>query len=124
MGAFQFVSKIENHNKQAKAKNAQAEENGEQPEEILIKPSVGCQLFVCDNHTDKSRKDNGYQIVFLAKNKKGYHNLAKMSSIAYTQGFYYVPRVDKQIIEQYKEDIMVLSGNLYGEIPSKILNVG
>lgn len=124
MGAFQFVSKIENHNKSVKAKNAEIEENGGVPTEITIKPIVGCQLFVCDNHLDKSRKDNGYQIVFLAKNKNGYHNLAKMSSIAYTKGFYYVPRIDKNIIEQYKDDIMVLSGNLYGEIPSKILNIG
>ena len=54
----------------------------------------------------------------------GYHNLAKMSSIAYTDGFYYVPRIDKEIIKQYKEDIIVLTGNLYGEVPSKVLNVG
>jgi DNA polymerase-3 subunit alpha len=47
-----------------------------------------------------------------------------MSSIAYTDGFYYVPRIDRKVVEQYKEDIIVLSGNLYGEIPSKILNVG
>ena len=47
-----------------------------------------------------------------------------MSSIAYTQGFYYVPRIDKKIIEQYKSDLIVLTGNLYGEVPSKILNVG
>jgi DNA polymerase-3 subunit alpha len=44
-----------------------------------------------------------------------------MSSIAYTQGFYYVPRIDR-VIQQYKEDIIVLSGNLNGEIPNKILN--
>ncbi len=124
MGAFQFVSKIEAHNKSVKAKNAEIEENGGVSTEVFIKPIVGCQLFVCENHLDKSRKDNGYQVVFLAKNKKGYHNLAKMSSIAYTKGFYYVPRVDRTIIEQYKEDIIVLSGNLYGEIPSKILNIG
>lgn len=60
----------------------------------------------------------------MAKNKAGYHNLAKMASIAYTDGFYYVPRIDRKIVEQYKGDIMVLSGNLYGEIPSKILNIG
>src|SRR5690554_1344988 len=124
MGAFQFVSKIESHNKSVRSKNAEIEENGGVPSETEIKPIVGCQLFVCDNHLDKSRKDNGYQVVFLAKNKKGYHNLAKMSSIAYTKGFYYVPRIDRSIIEQYKEDIIVLSGNLYGEIPSKILNIG
>jgi DNA polymerase-3 subunit alpha len=62
--------------------------------------------------------------VLLAKTKKGYHNLAKMSSIAYTNGFYYVPRIDKNVIEKYKEDIIVLSGNLYGEIPNKLLNLG
>ena len=55
--------------------------------------------IVCDDHKDKSKKDNGYQIVLLAKNKKGYHNLAKMSSIAYTEGFYYVPRIDKKVIQ-------------------------
>lgn len=60
----------------------------------------------------------------MAKNKKGYHNLAKMSSIAYTDGFYYVPRIDKKVVEQYKEDIIALTGNLYGEVPNKILNVG
>src|SRR5690554_4076109 len=124
MGAFQFVSKIESHNKSVRSKNAEIEENGGVPSETEIKPIVGCQLFVCDNHLDKSRKDNGFQVVFLAKNKKGYHNLAKMSSIAYTKGFYYVPRIDRAIVEQYKEDIIVLSGNLYGEIPNKILNIG
>lgn len=124
MGAFQFVRDILYHNKSAKAKNAAAEEAGENPTEIIIKPIVGCEFYVCDNLSDKSRKDNGYQIVFLAKNKKGYHNLAKLSSIAYTEGFYYVPRIDRKAIEQYKEDIIVLSGNLYGEIPSKVLNIG
>src|SRR5690606_39447986 len=44
--------------------------------------------------------------------------------IAYTEGFYYVPRIDRSVIEQYKEDLLVLSGNLYGEIPSKVLNIG
>lgn len=124
MGAFHFVRDVLNHNKSAAAKNATAIENGEEPVEVEMKPIVGCEFFVCDDHKDKTKKDNGYQVVFLAKNKKGYHNLAKMSSIAYTEGFYYVPRIDRKVIEQYKEDIMILSGNLYGEIPSKILNIG
>ena len=124
MGAFHFVRDIINHNKIAESKNKSAIDNGELPTEILIKPIVGCEFFVCEDHKDKSRKDNGYQIVFLAKTKKGYHNLAKMSSLAHTDGFYYVPRIDKNLIEEYKEDIIVLSGNLYGEIPSKILNLG
>jgi len=124
MGVFHFVRDILYHNKSAEAKNAAAIEAGEIPSETIIKPIVGCEFFVCDNHKDKSRKDNGYQIVLLAKNKKGYHNLAKMSSIAYTEGFYYVPRIDREIIKQYKEDIIVLSGSLYGEIPNKVLNLG
>ena len=64
------------------------------------------------------------RVVLLAKNKKGYHNLAKMSSIAFVDGFYYVPRIDREVIKKYKEDIIVLTGNLYGEVPSKILNLG
>ncbi len=124
MGAFHFVRDILYHNKSAQTKNKQAEENGETPTETIVKPIVGCEFYVCDDLKDKSRKDNGYQIVFLAKTKKGYHNLAKLSSIAYTEGFYYVPRIDRKAIQQYKEDIIVLSGNLYGEIPSKVLNIG
>jgi DNA polymerase III subunit alpha len=60
----------------------------------------------------------------LAKNKNGYQNLTKLTSIANTDGFYYVPRIDRNLIEKYKEDLIVLSGNLYGEIPNKILNLG
>tara|TARA_B110000003_G_C16653808_1_gene535498 strand:+ start:5005 stop:9387 length:4383 start_codon:yes stop_codon:yes gene_type:complete len=124
MGSFHFVSAILNHNKQAKAKNKISEENGEIPNETILKPILGCEFNVCEDHLDKKNKDNGYQIVFLAKTKKGYHNLAKMSSIAYINGFYYVPRIDRKIIEQYKEDIIVLTGNTNGEVPNKILNFG
>jgi len=124
MGAFHFVSAVMNHNKAVKTKIESAIANGEVPEDTEIIPIVGCEFNICENHKDKTKKDNGYQVVFLAKNKNGYHNLAKMSSMAYIDGFYYVPRIDRAIVEKHKEDIIVLSGNLYGEIPSKILNVG
>ncbi|MGZ0015337.1 DNA polymerase III subunit alpha [Yeosuana sp. AK3] len=124
MGAFHFVKEVSFHNKAVKAKNEAAIAKGEPPIAKEIKPIIGCEFFVCDNHLDKSRKDNGYQIVLLAKNKKGYHNLAKLSSIAYTNGFYYVPRIDKELIKKYKENLIVLTGNLYGEVPSKVLNIG
>ena len=114
MGAFHFVNAAKAY------KNTLAD--GE--DHKAVKPIIGCEFFVCENHLDKSHKDNGYQIVMLAKNKNGYHNLAKMSSIAYTKGFYYIPRIDKNIVEEYKDDLIILSGNLYGEIASKILNVG
>ncbi|WP_228850317.1 DNA polymerase III subunit alpha [Aegicerativicinus sediminis] len=114
MGAFHFVKEINLYNKSI------AEDSDQKP----IKPIIGCEFFVCQDHTDKTRKDNGYQIVFLAKNKNGYHNLAKLSSKAYTDGFYYVPRIDKDLVKQYKDDLIVLTGNLYGEVPSLLLNVG
>ena len=124
MGAFHFVKEVGGYNKGVRAKNEEAIAKGETPTAKEIIPIVGCEFYVCDDHTNKSQKDYGYQIVMLAKNKNGYHNMAKMSSIAYTDGFYYVPRIDKKVIEQYKEDIIVLTGNLYGEVPSKVLNVG
>ncbi|MEZ4970767.1 MAG: DNA polymerase III subunit alpha [Flavobacteriaceae bacterium] len=141
MGAFHFVNGVINHNKGVVAKNEEnlrryeatvngTLEEGQEPlqelpePEMEITPIIGCEFQVCEDHTNKSQKDNGYQIVMLAKNKNGYLNLAKMSSIAFVDGKYYVPRIDKKVIEQYKEDIIVLTGNLYGEVPSKVLNVG
>src|SRR5690606_639940 len=101
MGAFQFVSRIIGHNKEVEAKQEEALEMGEEFTEQVIKPIVGCEFYVSEDRKDKTRKDNGYQVVFLAKNKTGYHNLAKMASIAYTEGFYYVPRIDKEVIQRY-----------------------
>ncbi len=124
MGAFHFVRDILKHNATVDEVNKKAVEQGLEPPVVPLKPIVGCEFYVCENHKDKSRKDNGYQIVFLAKNKKGYHNLAKMSSIAYTEGFYYVPRIDRSVVEQYKDNLIVLSGNLNGEVPNKLLNMG
>ena len=89
-----------------------------------IKPIVGCEFNVCRDHSNKSVKDNGSQIVLIAKNKQGYHNLAKLSSHAFVDGFYYVPRIDKELIRQYKEGLIAVSGNIYGEVSNKILNVG
>ncbi len=122
MGAFYFVKEILAHNKSVKEFNANLEDDQEAKQEIT--PIVGSQFNVCEDHLDRSHKDNGYQIVLLAKNKNGYHNLAKLSSISHTKGFYYVPRIDKKLVDEFKDDIIVLSGNIYGEIASKILNIG
>ena len=140
MGAFHFSRAVNNHNRTQLSEYEAAlvaydavddtatDFEGEVPDKpekpTPIKAIVGCEFFVCTDHLDKSNKDNGYQIVVLAKNKVGYHNLVKMSSIAYTKGFYYVPRIDRAVLKQYQEDIIILSGGMYGEISSKILNIG
>ncbi|WP_109830296.1 DNA polymerase III subunit alpha [Reichenbachiella versicolor] len=89
-----------------------------------IKPIVGCEFNVCKDHLDKSKQDNGFQQVLIAKNKHGYHNIAKMASIAFVDGQYYVPRISKSIIEQYSEDVIATTGGLWAEIPFAILNYG
>ncbi len=124
MGAFHFVKEVKAFNAGLHSRKEKAEEAGEEFNQQEILPIIGCEFFVCEDHLNKNHKDYGYQMVFLAKNKNGYHNLAKMASLAYTDGFYYVPRIDKTLVEQYKEDLIVLTGNLYGEIASKILNLG
>ena len=124
MAAFHFMRAAANHNKGVKQRIADSKAEGKVHTEKPLVPILGCEFNVCRNHTDKSVKDDGYQVVLLAKNKAGYHNLAKMASISNMDGFYYKPRIDKQIIEQYKENLICLTGNLYGEIPSLILNVG
>ena len=123
MGSFRFINEINRYNKQIIIDNSKLSDGSDEIKP-QIKPILGCEFFVCEDHLNKSFKDYGYQIVLLAKNKNGYQNLAKLSSIAYTKGFYYVPRIDKNLILKYKNDIIVLSGNLFGEIPSKILNIG
>tara|TARA_B100000575_G_scaffold254490_1_gene223716 strand:- start:21647 stop:25966 length:4320 start_codon:yes stop_codon:yes gene_type:complete len=112
MGAFHFIKTLKNYNE-----NLNENQN-------YIKPIVGCELNVCEDHLDKSNRDDGYQTVFLAKNKNGFRNLSKLSSIANIDGFYYVPRIDKKLLEKYSDDLIVLSGGLGGEISSKILNLG
>lgn len=89
-----------------------------------IKPIVGCEFNLCRDRKNKSQKDDGYQTVLIAKNKTGYHNLAKLASYANIEGFYYVPRIDKEVLVQYKGDLIATTGGLWGEIPFLILNVG
>ena len=119
MGAFRFVNEIQKYNQ-----SIDKQEEDVNDKKQKIKPIVGCVFYVCEDHLNKNHRDNGYQIVFLAKNKNGYNNLSKLSSIAYTKGFYYVPRIDRSLVEEYKDDLIVLSGNLMGEISNKILNIG
>lgn len=89
-----------------------------------IKPILGCEYNLARDRKNKANKDDGYQTVLLAKNKAGYHNLAKLSSYANIEGFYYLPRIDKELLVEYKSDLIATTGGLWGEIPYLILNVG
>jgi len=89
-----------------------------------VKAIVGCEVNLCRDRNDKQQKDDGYQTVLLARNKAGYHNLALLSSIAHTEGFYYVPRIDREILLTHREHLIATTGGLWGEIPFLILNVG
>lgn len=90
-----------------------------------IKPIIGMEAYVAKrSHTDKEAKiDNEpNHLILLAKNNVGYKNLVKLSSISYTEGFYYKPRIDKELLKKYHEGLICLSACIMGEIPRKILN--
>lgn len=89
-----------------------------------IKPIVGCEFNLCVDRKNKKLKDDGFQTVLIAKNKNGYQNLIKLASYANTEGFYYVPRIDRELLLEYKTDLIALSGGIWGEIPNKILFEG
>lgn len=124
MVAFSFVKALLGHNKTVKAERAEAEEKGEAYDKQEIIPILGSEFNVCKDHTNKSVKDNGYQVLLYAKNREGFTNLSKLSSASHVHGFYYIPRIDKDLIVKYKEDLMVLTGGLYGFLASMILNEG
>jgi DNA polymerase-3 subunit alpha len=94
-----------------------------------IKPIVGCELFVAEERLKlkftKDSPDKRFNQVLLAKNKEGYRNLSKLSSLGYIEGLYGLyPRIDKDLIKKYRANLIALTGGLTGEIPSLILNAG
>ena len=88
-----------------------------------IKPILGCELYVAPGErTSRTPADkNSYHLVILAKNEVGYHNLLQLSSKGYLEGFYYKPRVDKELLEQHSEGLIALSACLQGEVARLIV---
>lgn len=88
--------------------------------EVGIKPIIGCEIYVSpSSRFDKEAgvsDDRYYHLVLLAENDTGYHNLMKIVSKGFTEGFYYKPRVDYEVLEQYSEGIIALSACLAGEV--------
>ena len=86
-----------------------------------IKPIIGAEVYLAPgSRFEKSRKR--YHLVLLAQNKQGYHNLIQLVSKAWLEGFYYKPRVDKELLAEYSQGIICLSACLQGEIPQLLLN--
>ena len=89
-----------------------------------IKPIIGCEVYVAPRtRFDKEANiDNKYNhLVLLAKNNNGYKNLTKLVSLGFTEGYYYKPRIDLEILEKYHEDLICMSACLAGSIPQEIL---
>ena len=103
--------------------NGKRKENGEEP----FKPIFGCEMYVVRNNRrltdrDKEKGDSrGNHLIVLAKNKKGYHNLIKLVSKAWIDGFYGCPRTDHVELEKYHEGLIVCSACIAGEVPERIL---
>lgn len=85
-----------------------------------IKPILGCEIYVAPGSRFEkevgTNEDRYYHLVLLAENDKGYHNLMKIVSKGFVEGFYYKPRVDYEVLEQYSEGIIALSACLAGEV--------
>ena len=106
-----------------KGVNGKRKDAGQEP----FKPIFGCEMYVVRNGrrlTDKEKAQGdsgGNHLVVLAKNEKGYHNLIKLVSKAWTDGFYTRPRTDHVELEKYHEGLIVCSACIAGEVPAKIL---
>jgi len=90
-----------------------------------IKPILGCEVYVApSSRYDKKQSSDGvYQhLVLLAENLEGYHNLVKLVSLGFTEGFYYRPRVDIELLRQYSGGLIALSGCLSGVVARLLLN--
>ncbi|MEO8584063.1 MAG: PHP domain-containing protein, partial [Flavitalea sp.] len=114
-GAFEFVAEAHKH------KN----EDGT----LKVKPIIGCEFYVVEDRTRKSftkeQKDKRYHQVLLAKNKIGYQNLIKLTSLGYIEGLYSkYPRIDKQLIEKYHEGLIATTCCIGAHVPQAILTSG
>ena len=140
MGAFKFNAELSSRNaaleKDYKAymeRKEQAELNGEAftetPPKNPVIGIIGCEFYLSDRPEQKQftkdDPDRRSRVVLLAKNLNGYKNLAKLSSLGYVNGFYFgVPRISKDLVKTYSQDLIALSGGLQGDIPQTILEYG
>lgn len=90
-----------------------------------IQPIIGCEMYVAPRlHTQKEGKidTNPGHLVLLAKNKEGYLNLIKLTTIAHLEGYYYKPRIDKEILKEHSGGLIAMSACIHGEITGHLMN--
>ncbi|MCK9339165.1 MAG: DNA polymerase III subunit alpha, partial [Bacteroidales bacterium] len=112
-GIYSFLKEVENFNKK-EAKQGDP-----------FKAIIGCEVYVArvSRLSAKNKEDrSGHHLVLLAKNMIGYRNLSRLLSLGWTEGFYYTPRIDKEILRKYSEGIIACSACLGGELPQAIMN--
>lgn len=87
-----------------------------------IKPILGCEVYVVKNRLEKDKDEKaGDHLILLAKNLTGYHNLVRMVSYSWTEGFYYKPRIDKELLRTFSEGLVCASACLGGELPQAVM---
>lgn len=88
--------------------------------ETKIKPIIGCEVYVAPGSRHEKKKEQGvrpsYHLTLLAKNKVGFQNLSKLSSLGYLEGFYYNPRIDNQLLKDHSKGLICLSGCLNSKV--------
>ena len=89
-----------------------------------IKPIIGIEAYIINGEleSESSKNESRYHLILLAQNEQGYKNLMKLSSISYIKGFYYKPRISKDLLQQYNQGLICLSACVKGEIPALIYN--
>ena len=88
----------------------------------IVKPILGCEFYVCKDHTKKEGREKLNHLVLLVKNEQGYKNISKLNAIAFRDGFHFKPRIDYKLLEQYSEGLICLSACIAGTVPSYMLN--
>jgi DNA polymerase III subunit alpha len=90
-----------------------------------LKPIIGCEVYIAPgSRLDKEthpHKENAFHLILLCKNEKGYRNLVKLVTKAYFEGFYYKPRIDRELLREHHKGLIALSACLHGEIPHALL---
>jgi DNA polymerase III subunit alpha len=89
-----------------------------------VKPLIGCEMYVATRkRTDRDpKRDGNHHLVAIAKNEIGYKNLMKLATIASLEGFYYKPRVDKDVLAEYSEGLIICSACMGGELSKAIVS--